>query len=147
MATKQPLRKSNGFLLSLSQVQDLVQFFNDHKDYQWKSIEPLQDNIQGLVQELNDWLEVASLSAESKVFTWLLENDMNPFYVPTIAELGKTKNGFALVKAIQAEGGLRKFRMSYAEFINSLDLLNKENNQWILKKLSDSAQMITPTPD
>ena len=55
--------------------------------------------------------------AEELVFNFLRSQKINPFYIPPIEELGKLKGGYALVKAISARGGLKKFRKSYADYV------------------------------
>ncbi len=53
-----------------------------------------------------------------KVHNYLLLNDMNPFYIPSIKELGKTKGGFSLVKKISNDAnGLKKFKPIYANYL------------------------------
>ena len=49
----------------------------------------------------------------SKIFDFLVENDLNPLSIPTISELGKYKGGFSIVKSISSAGGLKKIRQIY----------------------------------
>ena len=50
---------------------------------------------------------------QKTIFEFLKKNNLNPLSIPTIAELGKFKGGFALVKSISASGGLRRIRELY----------------------------------
>ena len=48
-----------------------------------------------------------------EIFSFLSNNSLNPCNIPTIAELGKHKGGYALVKSISDAGGLKSIRKKY----------------------------------
>ena len=78
------------------------------------------DYHEGLLRELENAVYKHfpdGPSAEGLVFDFLRKQKLNPFYIPPIEELGRLEGGYALVKAISARGGLKKFRKSYAEYI------------------------------
>ncbi len=53
-----------------------------------------------------------------KVHDYLLSNNMNPFYIPSITQLGKTNGGFSLVKKISNDAnGLKNFKPIYADYL------------------------------
>lgn len=54
---------------------------------------------------------------EQRMYNLLCAYSLNPLVVPTIDALGQLKGGYALVKAISQQGGLKKFRPAYADFI------------------------------
>ena len=53
-----------------------------------------------------------------KIENFLVKNELSPFWIPTIQELGKHKGGYQLVKDISELGGLKYVRAEYAEYIN-----------------------------
>lgn len=53
-----------------------------------------------------------------KVEHFLVKNELSPFWIPTIQELGRYKGGYQLVKDISELGGLKYVRAEYAEYIN-----------------------------
>ena len=53
-----------------------------------------------------------------KIENFLVKNELSPFWIPTIQELGKYKGGYQLVKDISELGGLKYVRAEYAEYIN-----------------------------
>lgn len=64
---------------------------------------------------------------------FLLKNELSPFWIPTIDEMGQYKGGYSLVKEISQQGGLKKVRREYAQYMHRRydfkklhDLLSKE---------------------
>jgi hypothetical protein len=55
------------------------------------------------------------------IYDFLVENKVLPFDLPTIAELGKMKGGYGLVRIISKEyGGLKAIRPRYTYFASQL---------------------------
>jgi len=55
------------------------------------------------------------------IYDFLVENRVLPFNLPTIAELGKMKGGYGLVRIISTEyGGLKAIRPRYTYFASQL---------------------------
>ena len=106
--------------------QDYAELINSiwHRSDHWRTCcEGHTNNIEAK-DDLVQMLELAvcrrfpdSPPAEELVFNFLRNQKINPFYIPPIEELGKLRGGYALVKAISARGGLKKFRKSYADYI------------------------------
>ena len=50
---------------------------------------------------------------------FLLKNELSPFSIPPIEEMGQYKGGYSLVKEISHLGGLKKIRNEYAKYLSN----------------------------
>ena len=72
------------------------------------------------------------LSLEEKIRRFLIKYDLPLYAVPKIDELNKYKGGPSLVREIAVNGGIKKIRISYAEWY-SINGTSVEIKQFFLK--------------
>ena len=81
------------------------------------------EEIDPLVLSIAD--KIACIGTEEtffqSIYDFLIDNKVLPFDLPTIAELGKMKGGYGLVRIISKEyGGLKAIRPRYTYFASQL---------------------------
>lgn len=58
-------------------------------------------------------LSYGTIELYSSIYSFLVANHLNPYYIPRIKDLGQYPGGYALVKKISDHGGLKKVRAGY----------------------------------
>ncbi len=98
------LMKSLKITLTIKDATDLLEHIQHTK---------FNPRIKNRIQTFVDSNQILK-----KIENFLVNNELSPFWIPTIDEMGRYKGGYALVKEISQMGGLKKVRQEYAEYMH-----------------------------